>query len=135
MNDSELVVQLLTLDVLEKLILRNVNLFECLVYLLLPQGYNLIKGQYVARRSHIEDLIQGSWIIHSFYGIIGNIFLMDKIRLRKIELVRDSLIIEWHSFLYKEQLKKTIWSINKSTNMCQYIYLLDFDLLDWLLCL
>ena len=71
-NERQRTSVLLTLDVLEKLILRNVNLFKGLVYLLLPQGYNLIEGQYV-----LEDLIQGSWIIHSFYGTIGNIFFID----------------------------------------------------------
>jgi len=65
----------LTLDALQKLIFWNVDFVKGALNLVLPQGHELVEGQNIGMGSQVQSFVQGSWVIHCFYGISRNIFL------------------------------------------------------------
>lgn len=57
------------LNVLQNMLLWNIHSLQVLANLSLPQRHEIIKRVSVGRRSHVQNSVQGPWIIHSFDGI------------------------------------------------------------------
>ncbi|KAJ0600683.1 hypothetical protein HanIR_Chr03g0119921 [Helianthus annuus] len=67
---------IITLYVLQNLIFRKINLLQCFSDLFLPQRYEFIERVDVSRRLDIHDLVECSWIIHSFNGVCSNVMFI-----------------------------------------------------------
>ena len=67
---------MLTLNLLENLIFGGINPLKSISNLPFPKGNKLIEGQDIVWWSHFEALVQGSWVIHCFYGISCNVIFI-----------------------------------------------------------
>lgn len=73
---KQILIRQSTLDVLEQLFFWDINFLQGLAHLLLPQSNKLIESVNIVGRHNEEGLVQGSWIIYSFYSVGCNVIFL-----------------------------------------------------------